>query len=106
MSEILDRLLDLMFSLEGLAIVAGLVSAWAGTQAAKTHWKFGGRRAVIVALALGFTPTYLIWPGWDAVPFAVALTVGLIAPGAYKVAIALVRSRWPDVAAALSGDPK
>lgn len=106
MAQFITSLIDAAFSQQGLAVAAGLLSAWAGTQAAKQHWRFGGRRAVIVALALGFAPTYLIWPGWDAVPFAVALTVGLIAPGAYKVAIALVRSRWPEVAEALSGDPK
>lgn len=106
MTVILDRLIDLMFSTEGLAVVAGLISAWAGTQAGKKHWQFGGRRAIVLALVLGALPAYLIWPGWGAVPIAVSLTVGLVAPGAYKVAIALVRSRWPAVAEALSGDRK
>lgn len=106
MTEFLNNLIELLFSVEGLAVAAGLLASWGGTQAAKKHWRFDGRKAVVTALVLGFIPTYLIWPGWDGVPFAVALVVGLIAPGAYKVAIALVRSRWPDVAAALSGDPK
>lgn len=106
MTEILDRLIAELWSFEGFAISAGLVAAWSATQTAKKHWQFGGRRAIVTALVIGFCVTYLLFPGWGAIPIGIGLAVGLVAPGAYKILVAVIRRRWPDIAAEMSGDRK
>lgn len=88
-----------------VAITLGLLVSWAGTQAAKKYWKFGGKKAFFTALALGFAPSYMAAPGWGMAEFWLAMAVGLCAPTAYKILISIAARRW-QWARDLSGDTK
>lgn len=81
-----------------------LLASWAGTQAIKKVFRFGGRCCIIIAFCIGFGAAYTIAPGWGAVPFWIAFLAGSAAPLTYKGAVMVLHHRYPKAAAMLSGD--
>jgi hypothetical protein len=94
-----------------MSIVFGVVISLAGTQFLKfrvpvprplrDEYQWFVR---LVSLPLGFFPTYFTWPfanrGW------IALCVGLTGPVIYKVFVAVLYWKWPELEKRLSAAPK
>lgn len=100
-----------LLPVHALAVLLGLLLTWGVTQAAKQWLGWHGKRAAALAFVNGFATTFLVVqpaplvpPGYFWAHIALAAAVGLLAPTIYKVAMVIIRKRWPDVAAALSGD--
>lgn len=109
--SILDSLVMLLGNEAALSILFGLVISLGGTQYLKfrvpmpTDWRDEYRWFVrLMSLPLGFFPTYFTWPQQHRV--IVALTVALGAPILYKIVVAAVYWKWPDLEAKLSARPK
>lgn len=100
-----------LLPVHALAVLLGLLVTWGVTQAAKVWLGWHGKRAVALAFVVGTVATFLVADSTPLVPAGyfwphvmLAVVVGLLAPTIYKVAMVIIRKRWPDVAAALSGD--
>lgn len=110
LQSILDMLTALLANEAAVSIVFGVVISLAGTQYLKFRvpmpaaWQDEYRWIVrLISLPLGFFPTYFSWPTQHR--FLVALTVGLIAPYIYKLAVAIVYWKWPELEHKLSAQP-
>jgi hypothetical protein len=92
------------------AVVLSVLIASLGTQAFKrmvlVEFKLGGTHSRfytrLAAFIIGFVVCYAIWPR-DVYRVWSALATALIAPVLYKVTMAYVYRRWPDLQAKFSG---
>lgn len=110
--ELLDKItaaiLNLIAHREVLAIALGLVISLCGTQMVKVQFpdKLNRLRVNLLAVPLGFIPTYLIFPeayGYE-LRVTFALAVGVSAPYVYKIAMWAIGKANPELAARFSAD--
>ena len=97
------------FLYEFIAIAVAFIVTWVATEPLKRLWrKKTDMQHVLVprliAFVLGMVVTWGMWPdksNWDWWPLG--LLVGLGSPIAYRIFIAVLEKRNPDLAAAITG---
>lgn len=110
LNGILNGLVALFGNAMAVSILFGLAISLAGTQWLKFRvpmresWQDEYKWFVrLIAFPLGFFPTYYTWPAEHKV--WVALTVALTSPVLYKIAVAVLYWKWPQLEAKLSAQP-
>lgn len=110
MTAIYDLFLHVLATLPNgwKAALAGLIACWSLTQWLKHYLphsedvRWRSLTAEILGFVIGLTFTIVIEPTFNG--FVYGLLVGLVGPWSYRVALAVIETKFPAIRDALSQD--